>query len=50
MCEHHGGFTRWETDITGFVKAGRTNEIRLEITDRLDEISFASGYASHSDI
>ena len=45
--EHHGGFTRWETDITDFVKTGRTNEIRLEITDRFDEISFASGYASH---
>ena len=45
--EHHGGFTRWETDVTGFVKTGSKNEIQLEITDRLDEISYASGYAHH---
>ena len=45
--EHHGGFTRWETDVTDFVKAGRRNEIQVEITDRLDEISYASGYAHH---
>ena len=40
--EHFGGFSRWETDVTDFVKAGRKNEIRLEVTDRLDEISYAS--------
>ena len=45
--EHHGGFTRWETDVTGFVIAGKKNEIKLEITDRLDDISYASGYAHH---
>ena len=45
--EHHGGFTRWETDVTDFVKTGKTNELSLEITDRLDEISYASGYAHH---
>lgn len=45
--EHHGGFTRWETDITSFVHAGKKNEIGLEVTDRLDEISYASGYAHH---
>ena len=45
--EHHGGFTRWETDVTDFVKAGKRNEIQVEITDRLDEISYASGYAHH---
>lgn len=45
--EHFGGFSRWETDVTDFVKAGRKNEIRLEVTDRLDEISYASGYAHH---
>ena len=45
--EHHGGFTRWETDITDFVKSGKKNEIQVEITDRLDEISYASGYAHH---
>ncbi len=45
--EHHGGFTRWETDVTEFVKPGKSNEIELEVTDRLDEISYASGYAHH---
>lgn len=45
--EHHGGFTRWETDITSFVIPGKMNSIELEITDRLDEISYASGYAHH---
>ena len=45
--EHFGGFTRWETDITSYVKAGRKNEIELEVTDRLDDISYASGYAHH---
>ena len=45
--EHYGGFTRWETDVTDFVKTGKKNEIQLEITDRLDEISYASGYAHH---
>lgn len=45
--EHHGGFTRWETDITSFVRVGKKNEIQLEVTDRLDEISYASGYAHH---
>lgn len=44
--EHHGGFTRWETDITSFIRSGK-NEISLEVTDRLDEISYASGYAHH---
>lgn len=45
--EHHGGFTRWETDVTESVRAGKKNEIQLEVTDRLDEISYASGYAHH---
>lgn len=45
--EHHGGFTRWETDITSFVRPGKKNEIRLEVTDRIDDISYASGYAHH---
>ncbi|WP_448776965.1 glycoside hydrolase family 2 TIM barrel-domain containing protein [Bacteroides congonensis] len=45
--EHHGGFTRWETDITSFVRIGKKNEIGLEVVDRLDEISYASGYAHH---
>ncbi|WP_373268323.1 glycoside hydrolase family 2 protein [Parabacteroides merdae] len=45
--EHHGGFTRWDTDVTLFVRPGKKNEIRLEVTDRLDDISYASGYAHH---
>lgn len=45
--EHHGGFTRWETDITPFAKPGKKNVIQLEVVDRLDEISYASGYAHH---
>lgn len=45
--EHHGGFTRWETDITSLVRIGKKNEIQLEVTDRLDEISYAAGYAHH---
>lgn len=45
--EHHGGFTRWETDVTDWVRAGKKNEIQVEVTDRLDEISYASGYAHH---
>jgi beta-galactosidase/beta-glucuronidase len=45
--DHHGGFTRWETDVTSLVKPGKKNVIELEVTDRLDEISYASGYAHH---
>lgn len=44
---HAGGFTRWESDITEFVKAGRKNEITLEVIDPIDDISYASGYAHH---
>lgn len=44
---HHGGFTRWETDITPYVKAGADNELMLELTDPLEDISYASGYAHH---
>ena len=44
---HDGGFTRWETDITPWVRIGKKNEILLEVEDRLDEISYASGYAHH---
>lgn len=45
--EHNGGFTRWETDITPYIKPGKRNTITLEVTDRLDDISYASGYAHH---
>lgn len=45
--DHKGGFTRWETDVTRFVKPGKRNEIELEVIDPVDEISYASGYAHH---
>ncbi|MCE5227239.1 MAG: beta-galactosidase, partial [Porphyromonadaceae bacterium] len=45
--EHHGGFTRWESDVTTYLKPGKNNEIKLEVTDRKDDISYASGYAHH---
>lgn len=45
--EHHGGFTRWETDITSYVRPGKKAEILLRVEDRLDDISYASGYAHH---
>lgn len=45
--QHHGGFTRWETDVTDYVRPGRKNDIQLVVTDRVDDISYASGYAHH---
>lgn len=45
--EHKGGFTRWETIITPYIKPGESNTIELEIIDPVDEISYASGYAHH---
>ena len=45
--EHKGGFTRWETDVTDFVKPGRKNTVELEVRDAKDDISYASGYAHH---
>lgn len=45
--DHLGGFTRWEADITSFLKFDSENEIRLEVVDRRDDISYASGYAHH---
>ena len=45
--EHRGGFTRWETDITDLVTPGRDNRVALEVEDRIDDISYAAGYAHH---
>ncbi len=45
--EHYGGFTAWECDITPYVKPGEKTLIYVEVTDRADEISYASGYAKH---
>jgi beta-galactosidase/beta-glucuronidase len=45
--EHHGGFTRWEADITRLARAGQVNEIELEVTDRSDDTAYGSAYAHH---
>lgn len=45
--DHHGGFTRWEADVTGVVTPGEACRIRLEVTDRADDISWGSTYAHH---
>ena len=43
LKDHHGGFTRWESDITNVVSPGKECTITLEVTDKTDDISFASG-------
>jgi len=45
--EHSGGFTPWECDITPAVVSGETAMLTVEVTDKVDEISYASGYAKH---
>ncbi|UJH92674.1 hypothetical protein LZ575_09515 [Antarcticibacterium sp. 1MA-6-2] len=45
--DHYGGFTRWKAEITDYVKPGEEALILLEVTDRADNISYASGYAKH---
>lgn len=45
--EHFGGFTKWSCDISTLVKPGEKAILTVEIVDRTDEISFASGYAKH---
>ncbi|MBE9511765.1 MAG: beta-galactosidase [Bacteroidetes bacterium] len=45
--DHSGGFTTWQCDITSVVKPGEAAMLTVEITDRADEISYASGYAKH---
>ena len=45
--EHHGGFTSWDCNITQLVTPGRTALLTVGILDRLDDISFGSGYAKH---
>ncbi|MCH5719251.1 glycoside hydrolase family 2 protein [Niabella hibiscisoli] len=45
--EHFGGFTAWDADITKFVKPGQDNWLHVSVTDRADDISYASGYAHH---
>jgi len=45
--EHFGGFTKWSCDITEYVTPGEKIFLTLEIVDRTDDISYASGYAKH---
>ncbi len=45
--DHHGGFTTWECDITDLVSPGSPAWLTVEVTDRLDDISYGSGYAHH---
>ncbi len=47
ITDHSGGFTAWECDITEFVNPGKKSMLFVEVTDRADEISYASGYAKH---
>jgi hypothetical protein len=45
--EHFGGFTAWDADISSFVEAGKPAIVHIGVTDRADDISYASGYAFH---
>ncbi|KPL15707.1 MAG: hypothetical protein AMS26_06945, partial [Bacteroides sp. SM23_62] len=45
--DHSGGFTRWECDITPHIEPGESAVLCVEVTDRMDEISYGSGYAKH---
>jgi beta-galactosidase len=45
--DHSGGFTPWDCDITSAAEPGQKAVIEVEVTDRADEISYASGYAKH---
>ena len=45
--EHHGGFTSWDCDITPYIKPGESAWLTVGVTDRADEISYASNYAKH---
>ena len=44
---HSGGFTTWCCDITPYAEAGKSAWLTVEVTDRNDDISFASAYAHH---
>lgn len=45
--EHFGGFTAWDADITKIIKPGQDNWLHVAVTERADDISYASGYAHH---
>lgn len=46
--EHFGGFTAWDADITPYVQPGKSITVYIGVTDRADDISYASGYAHHT--
>lgn len=45
--DHSGVFIAWEGDVTSAVKPGSKATVTVEVTDKADEISYASGYAKH---
>ena len=45
--EHYGGFTRWKCKITDLADPGSPAILTVEVVDRADDISYASGYAKH---
>lgn len=45
--DHFGGFTAWEADISAYAVPGSQTVIYVGVTDRADDISYASGYAHH---
>ncbi len=45
--DHYGGFTKWSCDITGLVSIDDINVLTVQIVDRVDDISYGSGYAKH---
>ncbi|MEM6395121.1 MAG: glycoside hydrolase family 2 TIM barrel-domain containing protein [Bacteroidota bacterium] len=47
LRDHSGGFTAWTCDITPFVEPGSEAILAVEVTDKADEVSYASGYAAH---
>lgn len=47
LRDHIGGFTSWDCEITDYVTAGEKAILAVEVIDRTDDISFASGYAKH---
>jgi hypothetical protein len=47
IMDHSGGFTPWECDITQSVVPGSDAWITVEVTDKDNDLSYASGYAKH---
>lgn len=47
MRKHLGGFTPFDMDITPHVEPGSEAIITVEVVDRMDDVSYASGYAKH---